>query len=103
MIPWFTQVCDALTYLHDNQNPPVIHRDIKPANIKITPSGVAVLVDFGIAKAYFGQIQTTLGTHAVTEGYCPPEQYGHGVTDARSDMYALGQPVASVLTGQYPG
>ena len=49
--PWIEQVCEALEYLH-GQNPPVIHRDLKPANIKITPSGRAMLVDFGIAKQY---------------------------------------------------
>ena len=101
VIPWIEQVCDALTFLH-NQNPPVIHRDIKPANIKITPEGKAVLVDFGIAKAYLGQQQTTLGARAITEGYSPPEQYGHGVTDGRSDVYALGATFYHMLTGQIP-
>jgi serine/threonine protein kinase len=88
LIPWIGQVCDALTFLH-TQKPPVIHRDIKPANIKITPEGQVMLVDFGIAKAYFGQAQTTVGARAVTEGYSPPEQYGHGITDGRSDIWGL--------------
>jgi len=101
VIPWIEQVCDALTFLH-NQNPPVIHRDIKPANIKITPEGKAVLVDFGIAKAYMGQQQTTLGARAITEGYSPPEQYGHGITDGRSDVYALGATFYHMLTGIIP-
>jgi len=101
VIPWVIQVCDALTFLH-TQKPPVIHRDIKPANIKITPEGKAVLVDFGIAKAYFGQSQTTLGARAVTEGYSPPEQYGHGTTDVRSDLYSLGATLYHMLTGTAP-
>jgi serine/threonine protein kinase len=101
VIPWVGQVCDALTFLH-TQNPPVIHRDIKPANIKITPEGQVMLVDFGIAKAYFGQAQTTVGARAVTEGYSPPEQYGHGITDGRSDIYALGATVYHMLTGETP-
>lgn len=65
VIPWIEQVCDALSYLH-NQNPPIIHRDIKPANIKITPEGKAMLVDFGIAKVYDPVLSTTLGARAVT-------------------------------------
>ena len=101
VIPWISQVCDALAFLHA-QNPPVIHRDVKPANIKITPEGKAVLVDFGIAKAYFGQMQTTVGARAVTEGYSPPEQYGYGITDNRSDIYSLGATLYHALTGHRP-
>ncbi len=101
VIPWINQVCDALSFLH-SQNPPVIHRDVKPANIKITSEGKAALVDFGIAKAYFGQMQTTLGARAVTEGYSPPEQYGYGITDNRSDIYALGATLYHALTGHRP-
>lgn len=94
--------CDALTYLHA-QNPPVIHRDVKPANIKITPEGRAMLVDFGIAKAYDPSMRTTLGARAVTPGFSPLEQYGLvGRTDARSDIYALGATLYALLTGQAP-
>lgn len=101
ILPWISQVCDALTYLH-SQNPPVIHRDIKPANIKITPQGTVVLVDFGIAKIYEPGLKTTIGARAVTPGYSPPEQYGSGRTDARSDIYALGATLYTSLTGQIP-
>ncbi len=98
---WMEQVCAALIYLHSHV-PPVIHRDIKPANIKITPQGNAVLVDFGIAKFYDPNIKTTRGARAVTPGFSPPEQYGFGRTDARSDIYALGATFYSLLTGQVP-
>jgi formylglycine-generating enzyme required for sulfatase activity len=98
---WVGQVCDALDYLH-HQTPPVIHRDIKPANIKITPAGQAMLVDFGIAKTYDPSLRTTLGARAVTPGYSPFEQYGTGVTDARTDLYALGATLYALLTGQEP-
>jgi eukaryotic-like serine/threonine-protein kinase len=101
VLPWIIQVCDALTYLHTHL-PPVIHRDIKPANIKITPQGQAVLVDFGVAKVYDPNLKTTLGARAVTPGYSPPEQYGRGTTDARSDIYALGATLYTLLTGDTP-
>ena len=84
------------------QNPPVIHRDLKPANIKITPEGRAVLVDFGIAKTYDPVLKTTLGARAVTPGYSPIEQYGTGVTDARTDLYSLGATLYTLLTGHEP-
>jgi serine/threonine protein kinase len=101
VLPWIEQVCDALAYMHA-QNPPIIHRDIKPANIKITPQGKAMLVDFGIAKAYDPNSATTQGARAVTPGFSPNEQYGQGRTDARTDVYALGATLYNLLTGQTP-
>jgi hypothetical protein len=98
---WILQVADALTYLH-TRTPPVVHRDIKPANIRITPDGRAMLVDFGLVKIYNPNMQTTLGARAVTPGYAPPEQYGQGSTDPRTDIYALGATFYKLLTGQEP-
>jgi len=101
VLTWIEQVCDALTYMH-SQNPAIIHRDIKPANIQITPSGQAILVDFGIAKVYDPGLKTTLGARAVTPGYSPYEQYGQGSTDRRTDIYALGATIYTLLTGLEP-
>ena len=98
---WIGQVCDALEYLH-SRRPPIIHRDIKPQNIIITADGRAVLVDFGISKAYDPSLTTTRGARAVTPGYSPPEQYGMGKTDARSDVYALGATLYTLLTFKPP-
>lgn len=100
-LPWIAQICDALAYLH-SQAPPIIHRDVKPANVKITPDGQPMLVDFGIAKVYDPVLRTTTGARAVTPGYSPPEQYGRGRTDPRSDIYALGATLYALLTGQEP-
>lgn len=100
-LDWVGQVCDVLTYLH-KQNPAVIHRDIKPANIKINPEGRAILVDFGIAKMYDPNRKTTVGARAVTPSYSPPEQYGKGKTDGRTDIYALGATLYAILTGREP-
>jgi formylglycine-generating enzyme required for sulfatase activity len=109
VLPWIAQVCEALEYLH-SQQPAVIHRDIKPANIKITPpdrghpGGRAMLVDFGVAKVYDPAMRTTMGARAVTPGYSPHEQYGQSqaATDARTDIYALGATLYTLLTGQEP-
>ncbi|MEN6523078.1 MAG: serine/threonine-protein kinase [Anaerolineaceae bacterium] len=100
-VNWISQVCEALEYLH-GQNPPVIHRDIKPQNIILTPQGRAVLVDFGVAKVYQSQQQTTMGARAVTPGFSPPEQYMLTGTDERSDIYSLGATLYTLLTGQIP-
>ena len=101
VLTWIDQILEALDYLH-HQNPPVIHRDIKPGNIRITPQGIAMLVDFGIAKVYDPAYRTTLGARAVTPGFAPFEQYGQRPTDARTDLYALGATMYTLLTGQVP-
>ncbi|MBN2550473.1 MAG: protein kinase [Anaerolineales bacterium] len=100
-LTWIGQVCEALTYLH-SQPRPIIHRDIKPANIRVRPDAQAMLVDFGIAKVYDAQLATTTGARAITPGFSPPEQYGSGHTDMRSDIYALGATLYAVLTGKTP-
>lgn len=100
-VDWIAQAADALDYLHTRQ-PSVLHRDIKPANIRLTPEGRVMLVDFGLVKMYDPLLKTTMGARAVTPGYAPPEQYGMGRTDARSDIYALGATLYKLLTGQEP-
>jgi len=100
-IKWISQVADALSYLH-NRQPPVVHRDIKPANIRITPEGKAMLVDFGLVKVFNPNMRTTLGARAVTPGYAPPEQYGQGNTDARTDIYALAATLYNLITNRDP-
>ena len=94
-------VCEALAYLH-SRKPPIIHRDIKPANLKQTPEGQIVLVDFGLAKLFQQGEQTTTGAEGSTAGYSPIEQYGKGGTDPRSDIYALGATLYTLLTCQIP-
>lgn len=100
-LPWILQVAEALSYLH-SRTPPVVHRDVKPANIRITPEGKAMLVDFGLVKLFDPHLHTTVGARAVTPGYAPPEQYGQGKTDHRTDQYALAATLYKALTGQEP-
>jgi serine/threonine protein kinase len=100
-LPWFLEICDALAYLHSRQ-PPVIHRDIKPGNIKVTPDDRAVLVDFGLAKVAEGGMSTTTGAKAMTPGFSPPEQYGTGPTDARTDVFSLAATMYAALSGMIP-
>jgi serine/threonine protein kinase len=107
VLGWANQVLDALEYLH-HLTPPILHRDIKPANLRIRPAspsrpqGSVTLVDFGLVKRAERMAQTTTGALAVSPGYSPPEQYGQGITDPRSDIYALGAALYTALTGLPP-
>ena len=102
VLVWATQVLDALAYLH-SQSPPVIHRDLKPSNIRLAESGKIYLVDFGIAKVGDETTRTQRAGRAVSPPFSPPEQYG-GVerTDPRSDIYAFGATLYTLLTHKLP-
>ncbi|NIS81292.1 MAG: protein kinase [Anaerolineales bacterium] len=101
VLQWAQEISDALEYMHARPQP-IIHRDIKPGNIKITPMGKAVLVDFGLAKKHDPTKTTTLGARALTPGFAPPEQYGHGRTDTRTDVFSFGATLYALLTGAIP-
>ncbi len=97
---WAEQLCSVLTYLHERR-PAVIFRDLKPGNIMITKQGQVKLIDFGIARI-FRQDKTHDTQVLGTPGYAPPEQYGKGQTDPRSDVYALGVTLHQLLTNYDP-
>jgi serine/threonine-protein kinase len=105
ILNWADQIAQALHYLH-TQDPPVLHRDIKPANLKITPSGLIKLVDFGLVKVLNPDESRTI---TVVQGrgsvhYTPLEQYGGdtGHTDVRSDIYAFGATLYHLATNRPP-
>jgi serine/threonine protein kinase len=105
VLGWLIQTLEALTYLHERDEP-IIHRDIKPENLILASDGRVMLVDFGLMK----QVQKHLTDsgpliHAVgTIEYAPPEQYaeGSGGTDARTDIYSLGATMYYLLAGHLP-
>ena len=92
-------LCDGLSVLHGLG---VVHRDIKPSNLLLAEDGTLRLIDFDAArmqKERQSEDTTLLGT----KGYAPPEQFGYGQTDARSDIYALGVTMKKMLGPDYRG
>ncbi len=105
VLDWADQLCGALAYLH-SQDPPVLHRDIKPSNIKMMPSGLLKLVDFGLVKLLTSDDARTITVvqGQGTAAYTPLEQYGGDDThtDTRTDIYSLGATLYHLLTGRPP-
>lgn len=89
------QLCNILFCLH-SMTPPVIHRDIKPSNIIMTRSGMIVLLDMNAAK--YVDSEKERDTRLLgTKGYAAPEQYGFGTSDERTDIYAIGILLKTLL------
>lgn len=104
VLHWAMQLADALNYLH-RQEPPILHRDIKPSNLKLTPSGLLKLVDFGLVKIMApNEVTITVIQGQGTASYTPLEQYGGDDThtDARADIYAFGATLYHLLTNTPP-
>lgn len=93
------QVLSALAYAHDQG---VIHRDIKPANIMFTKSGIAKLMDFGIARSLTDQHLTRAGAAVGSVYYMSPEQVQATEVDSRSDLYSVGIMLYEMVTGTRP-
>jgi serine/threonine-protein kinase len=99
-------VVSALVYAHGSG---VMHRDIKPDNVLLS-GGVAVVTDFGVAKALSISSEghdavglTSMGLALGTPAYMAPEQAtGDPQTDHRADIYSLGAMAYEMLAGRPP-
>ncbi len=92
------QVADGLNHAHRLG---IIHRDIKPGNIHISPTGIAKILDFGIAHIPMSDLTRT-GSRLGTPVYMSPEQIRGEESDAKSDIFSLGIVFYEFVTYVHP-
>lgn len=107
-----TQLAHALVAAHAAG---IVHRDIKPENLMVRKDGLVKVLDFGLAKPYSAERETTrlmmtafnnvqtnplliLGTLA----YLSPEQARAEKVDYRTDLFSLGVVLYEMLLGRRP-
>jgi predicted Ser/Thr protein kinase len=98
------QIGRALAAAHSEG---IVHRDLKPDNIIVCESGVAKVLDFGVARfergtPAKGKRITESGALLGTPAYMSPEQVDGKDVDFRSDLFSFGVILYELLAGAHP-
>ncbi|XP_023528721.1 putative receptor-like protein kinase At3g47110 [Cucurbita pepo subsp. pepo] len=101
-------VANALDYLHNHCETPIVHCDLKPSNVLLDDDMVAHVGDFGLARfileganeSSFGQTMS-LALHG-SIGYIPPEYGSGGRISIEGDIFSYGILLLEMFIGKRP-
>jgi eukaryotic-like serine/threonine-protein kinase len=100
------QIASGLAHAHERG---IVHRDIKPSNVLVTPTGDAKVLDFGIATRMTSETAETRSLALTAPGELvgtpqaiAPEQWHGKPADSRSDVWAFGALMYTLLAGRPP-
>lgn len=97
---WFTQVSQALKYLHCEMK--IAHRDIKIDNVMLHDNKVK-LTDFGFAKDLTRESDKPSSTFCGTEPYYSPQIVLRKPYDVfKADVWAMGVMLFCMLNNKFP-
>ena len=102
----FVRICQAVEFAHANG---YCHLDLKPGNINVGEFGDTYVLDWGLARAVDSTGYVIAEPCAIaaagTPGYMAPEQITPeaGSLGVKSDIYALGALLYTILTLKSPG
>jgi serine/threonine-protein kinase len=95
MVPIF----DALEHAHLAG---IVHRDVKPENVMVSPAGVPILMDFGIAQLVDMETLTQTGTILGSPAHMAPEVVDGQDVTYRADVFSAATVLYWLVCGVLP-
>jgi WD40 repeat protein len=113
LLPALIAIAEAVAYAHHKG---IVHRDLKPSNVIVGEFGETFVIDWGLARhvaaSHPADAEATRsvvtdgvtvdGAIVGTPGYMAPEQARGEPIDVRTDVYALGAMLYTLIAGHPP-
>lgn len=92
-------LAEALDVIHGRR---MLHRDLKPSNIGFDRTGLAKILDFGLAQLVSPTDEPTRPAGAGTPLYMSPEALDGGTPSTAGDVWALHVMLYEAIAGRHP-